>query len=157
MTASRPDRGPITVFDRDVMAITAVAAPEVMDRVAANVLGALDELPAHEREALLDTLEAWFDHGVRPSVPRRPCMSTPIRCASGYARSSSGRDARLPNRVPPRNCVLRWKRPGAPARREAKADLGQAQRRCITIRPPSFGVNATRGNANAHPVRLWFQ
>ncbi|MCV7245601.1 helix-turn-helix domain-containing protein [Mycobacterium mantenii] len=63
MTASRPDRGPITVFDRDVMAITAVAAPEVMDRVAANVLGALDELPAHEREALLDTLEAWFDHG----------------------------------------------------------------------------------------------
>lgn len=63
MTASRPEHGPITVFDRDVMAITAVAAPEVMGRVAANVLGPLDELPEHEREALLDTLEAWFDHG----------------------------------------------------------------------------------------------
>lgn len=34
-----------------------------MDRIAANVLGPLDELPDHEREALLDTLEAWFDHG----------------------------------------------------------------------------------------------
>lgn len=63
MTASRPDGAPITVFDRDVMAVTAVAAPEVMGRIAANVLGSLDELLEHEREALLDTLEAWFDHG----------------------------------------------------------------------------------------------
>jgi hypothetical protein len=63
MTASRPDRAPITVFDRDVMAVAAAGAPDVMDRIAANVLGPLDELPDHEREALLDTLEAWFDHG----------------------------------------------------------------------------------------------
>jgi hypothetical protein len=63
MTAARPDRSPITVFDRDVMAVAAAGAPEVMDRIAANVLGPLDDLPDHEREALLDTLEAWFDHG----------------------------------------------------------------------------------------------
>jgi DNA-binding PucR family transcriptional regulator len=43
--------------------VSAAAAPDVMDRIAANVLGPLDELPDHEREALLDTLEAWFDHG----------------------------------------------------------------------------------------------
>jgi hypothetical protein len=58
MTASRPDRAPITVFDHDVMAVAAAGAPDVMDRIAANVLGPLDELPDHEREALLDTLEA---------------------------------------------------------------------------------------------------
>ncbi|MFZ0714853.1 PucR family transcriptional regulator, partial [Mycobacterium sp.] len=63
MTAARPDRAPITVFDRDVIAVAAAGAPEVMDRIAANVLGPLDDLPDHEREALLDTLEAWFDHG----------------------------------------------------------------------------------------------
>jgi PucR C-terminal helix-turn-helix domain/GGDEF-like domain len=63
MTAARPDRSPITVFDRDVMAVAAAGAPEVMDRIAINVLGPLDDLPDHEREALLDTLEAWFDHG----------------------------------------------------------------------------------------------
>jgi DNA-binding PucR family transcriptional regulator len=63
MTASRPDREPITVFDRDVLAVAAVGAPEVMSRIAANVLGPLDDLPDHEREALLDTLEAWFDNG----------------------------------------------------------------------------------------------
>jgi sugar diacid utilization regulator len=63
MTASRPDREPITVFDRDVLAVAAVGAPEVMSRIAANVLGPLDDLPDHEREALLDTLEARFDNG----------------------------------------------------------------------------------------------
>ncbi len=63
MTASRPDRDPITIFDQKVTAVTAAAAPEVMNHIAANVLGALDDLPAHERDALLDTLEAWFDHG----------------------------------------------------------------------------------------------
>lgn len=63
MTASRPDRAPITAFDRDVMAVVSVGAPEVMTRVAANVLGPLDVLPDHERAALLDTLEAWLDNG----------------------------------------------------------------------------------------------
>lgn len=63
MTASRPARSPVTVFDRDVLAVTAAAAPEVMGRIASNVLGGLDELPAHERDVLLDTVEAWFDNG----------------------------------------------------------------------------------------------
>jgi hypothetical protein len=63
MTASRADRGLITVFDRDVIAMAAVAAPEVMRHIAGNVLGPLDDLPDHERDALLDTLAAWFDNG----------------------------------------------------------------------------------------------
>lgn len=63
MTASRPDRGPVTVFDRDAIAVTAAAAPEVMSRIALNVLGPLDDLPGHERDALLDTLDAWFGNG----------------------------------------------------------------------------------------------
>lgn len=63
MTASRLDRGPVTIFDRDVIAVTAAAAPEVMSRIAANVLGPLDDLPDHDRDALLDTLDAWFDNG----------------------------------------------------------------------------------------------
>lgn len=63
MTGCRPDRSPVTVFDRDLLAVTAAAAPDVMDRVAANVLRPLDDLPDHDREALLDTLEAWLDNG----------------------------------------------------------------------------------------------
>ncbi len=63
MTASRPDRGSVTIFDRDVLAVTAAAAPEVMSRIASNILGPLDELPGHERDALLETLDAWFHNG----------------------------------------------------------------------------------------------
>lgn len=63
MTGCRPDRARVTVFDRDVMAVTAVADPEVMGRISATVLGPLDGLADHEREALLDTLEAWLDNG----------------------------------------------------------------------------------------------
>ncbi|ORW46994.1 hypothetical protein AWB90_13600 [Mycobacterium paraense] len=63
MTGSRPDRASVTVFDRDVMAVTAVADPDVMARLSATVLGPLDDLADHERDVLLDTLEAWLDNG----------------------------------------------------------------------------------------------
>lgn len=63
MTVSRPDRASVTVFDRDVMAVTAVADPDVMARLSATVLGPLDDLADHERDVLLDTLEAWLDNG----------------------------------------------------------------------------------------------
>jgi hypothetical protein len=63
MTACRPDRAPVTVFDRDVMAVTSMADPEVMGHISATVLGPLDNLVDHEREVLLDTLEAWLDNG----------------------------------------------------------------------------------------------
>ncbi len=39
MTGCRPDRARVTVFDRDVMAVTTAADPEVMGRVSATVLG----------------------------------------------------------------------------------------------------------------------
>jgi hypothetical protein len=51
----------ITVFDRDSLAVTAVASPEVNRRIATNVLAGLDAVPALERAVLLDTLEAWLD------------------------------------------------------------------------------------------------
>jgi PucR C-terminal helix-turn-helix domain/GGDEF-like domain len=63
MTGSRLDEAPVTVFDESVMAVAAVGAPDIMKRVATNVLGGLDAAPAYERQLLLDTLAAWLDHG----------------------------------------------------------------------------------------------
>jgi hypothetical protein len=63
MNASRLDRSSVTVFDRDALAVTAVGAPDLMDRISDNVLGALNDLPEHDRDVLLDTVEAWLDHG----------------------------------------------------------------------------------------------
>jgi DNA-binding PucR family transcriptional regulator len=63
MNASRLDRSSVTMFDRDALAVTAVGAPDLMERISDNVLGALNDLPEHDRDVLLDTVEAWLDHG----------------------------------------------------------------------------------------------
>ncbi len=63
MNASRLDRSSVTVFDQDALAVTAVGAPDLMVRISDNVLGALKDLPEHDRDVLLDTVEAWLDHG----------------------------------------------------------------------------------------------
>jgi hypothetical protein len=61
MAGSVPGKSLVTVFDRDSLAVSAVAAPEINRRIATNVLSGLDGVPAHERTVLLDTLEAWLD------------------------------------------------------------------------------------------------
>ena len=64
MTGSRLDDGSsVTIFDRSPLVVTAVGAPDIMQRVSRNVLGGLDSLPAEERGRVLDTLEAWLANG----------------------------------------------------------------------------------------------
>jgi PucR C-terminal helix-turn-helix domain/GGDEF-like domain len=63
MTGSRPGRDPVTVFDQAALTVTSVGAPDVMRRVARNVLAGLDPLPAADRTLLLDTLDAWLSQG----------------------------------------------------------------------------------------------
>jgi PucR C-terminal helix-turn-helix domain len=55
-------QNPVTVFDRDRMAIAAVAAPDVMRRLADLTLVGLADLPTAERHRLLQTFGAWLDH-----------------------------------------------------------------------------------------------
>jgi hypothetical protein len=61
LRASTP-QNPVTVFDRDRMAIAAVAAPDVMQRLADLTLAGLADLPTAERHLLLQTFGAWLDH-----------------------------------------------------------------------------------------------
>jgi len=60
LRASTP-QNPVTVFDRDRMAIAAVAAPDVMRRLADLTLAGLAHLPTAERQMLLQTFGAWLD------------------------------------------------------------------------------------------------
>lgn len=57
------DDGLIRVFDDSPLAIAAVAAPEVMQRISRDMLGRLGGLPADERKLLVATFEAWLDAG----------------------------------------------------------------------------------------------
>jgi hypothetical protein len=52
----------VTIFDRDLLAVASVSAPDVMDHLAATALAGLAGLPGRERAALLDTFGAWLDN-----------------------------------------------------------------------------------------------
>jgi PucR C-terminal helix-turn-helix domain/GGDEF-like domain len=58
-----PDEQLVQVFDDSPLAVAAVAAPEVMQRIGRGLLGRLDDLPTEEREILFDTFAAWLDAG----------------------------------------------------------------------------------------------
>ncbi|WP_458319542.1 PucR family transcriptional regulator [Mycolicibacterium brisbanense] len=62
--AGRPtDDQLVQVFDGSPLAVAAVAAPEVMQRIGHDILGGFDDLPAEERQILVDTFQAWLDSG----------------------------------------------------------------------------------------------
>lgn len=63
MRGGDAESGAVTVFDDSPVAVSAAGAPDVMVRVAANVLGPIEALPVSERELLLDTLDVWFGCG----------------------------------------------------------------------------------------------
>ncbi|MCP2252752.1 PucR C-terminal helix-turn-helix domain-containing protein [Prauserella aidingensis] len=58
--AGMPD---VRAFGTSPLAALVACEPEESERVAHQVLGAVLELPADDRTSLLDTLQAWFDHG----------------------------------------------------------------------------------------------
>lgn len=53
----------VAVFDDTPLAVAAVSAPEVMQRIKSMVLRRLDELPDEERAVLLSTFRAWVEVG----------------------------------------------------------------------------------------------
>jgi sugar diacid utilization regulator len=52
----------VTVFEDSALAVAAVSAPEVTAKLASIILGRFDDLPAEERQMLLDTFRAWVDN-----------------------------------------------------------------------------------------------
>src|ERR1700709_783871 len=62
--ASTPSGRPaVTRFDDYPLAVASVSAPAPMNQVVHAVLGPLLELPAEQRDLLLDTLAVWQDNG----------------------------------------------------------------------------------------------
>lgn len=62
--AGKPsDDSLVAVFDDTPLAVAAVSAPEVMQRIKSMVLRRLDELPDEERAVLLSTFRAWVEVG----------------------------------------------------------------------------------------------
>ena len=53
----------VTIFDRHLLEVAAVSAPDFMERLAKVALAGLDSIPNKERITLLETFGAWLDSG----------------------------------------------------------------------------------------------
>jgi hypothetical protein len=62
LTSTLPEGG-VTLFDRHLLAIASVSAPDVMEHLASVALAGLAAVPDKERITLLETFEAWLDNG----------------------------------------------------------------------------------------------
>jgi PucR C-terminal helix-turn-helix domain/GGDEF-like domain len=60
MNARCSKNGGVTVFDDSVLAVAAVSAPEITEKVATVILGQFDDLPSEEKDVLFDTFRAWL-------------------------------------------------------------------------------------------------
>jgi hypothetical protein len=71
MTAAPPTGG-VIVFDDNPLPVAAVAEPDVMRRVADNILGPMRSMRDEDRQILLDTFEAWLhSHGSADQAAQR--------------------------------------------------------------------------------------
>jgi hypothetical protein len=53
----------VTIFDRHLLGVASVSAPDFMEHLANVALAGLDLIPNKERITLLETLGAWLDNG----------------------------------------------------------------------------------------------
>jgi DNA-binding PucR family transcriptional regulator len=83
----------VTRFDDFPLAVAAVSAPDLMQRVAQTVLGPVLTLPAEQRDLLLQTLAAWRDNGGSAAATARQmfCHPNTIRHRLRRVEASTGR------------------------------------------------------------------
>ena len=93
MLSGRADGSAVTVFDDNLVAATAAAAPEVSRRLAREVFGPLDTLPPAEREGLLHTLETWLSCGgsTEETAKRLCCHPNTVRLRFKRINEHTGR------------------------------------------------------------------
>ena len=63
MALSSGVKNGVTIFDRHLLEVAAVSAPDFMERLAKVALAGLDSIPTKERITLLETFGAWLDGG----------------------------------------------------------------------------------------------
>jgi DNA-binding PucR family transcriptional regulator len=101
MLSGRADGSAVTVFDDNLVAATAAAAPEVSRRLAREVFGPLDALPRAEREVLLLTLETWLDCGgsTEETARRLYCHPNTVRLRFKRIGEHTGRSTTEPRGI----------------------------------------------------------
>lgn len=96
-----PATGGATRFEENPVGIAAAAAGDVMEQMAADVLGPLDALADAERHVLLETLRVWIEVGgsANKAASRLLCHANTIRGRLRRFEEKTGRRLDHPNDV----------------------------------------------------------
>jgi hypothetical protein len=96
-----PQASPVAVFDGSILAIAAVAAPELMVKSIGSALGGFDHLPDDEREMLFETFRVWQDSdaSVRGAAEVLICHPNTVRHRLHRIEKHTGRSLSRPRDV----------------------------------------------------------
>ncbi|WP_187280445.1 helix-turn-helix domain-containing protein [Streptomyces sp. IB2014 016-6] len=93
--------GRVTVFDRAPLAVAAVGAPEIMQRIAHTVLAGLERLSPDQRTLLLETFGVWLDCGGSADLTAETlfCHPNTVRHRLRRLEEHTGRSLKNPREI----------------------------------------------------------
>jgi PucR C-terminal helix-turn-helix domain/GGDEF-like domain len=99
-TRNSESRG-VAVFEDSLLAVAAVSAPEITDKVAAIILGQFGDLPSGEKGLLFETFRAWIAN--KGSVPNAAaqlyCHPNTVRHRLRRIEARTGRSIAVPDQL----------------------------------------------------------
>jgi PucR C-terminal helix-turn-helix domain/GGDEF-like domain len=93
--------GGVTVFEDSLLAVAAVSAPEVTNKVAALILRQFDGLPSAEKDVLFETFRAWAANkgSVADTAAQLFCHPNTVRHRLHRIEVQTGRSLAVPNQL----------------------------------------------------------
>jgi hypothetical protein len=93
--------GGVTVFEDSLLAVAAVSAPEVTNKVAALILGQFDDLSRDEKGVLFQTFRAWLAEkgSTANAAARLYCHPNTVRHRLRRIEARTGRSLAVPDQL----------------------------------------------------------
>jgi hypothetical protein len=93
--------GGVTVFEDSLLAVAAVSAPEVTNKVAALILGQFDDLSSAEKGVLFETFRAWVANkgSVANTAAQLFCHPNTVRHRLHRIEARTGRSLAVPDQL----------------------------------------------------------
>jgi hypothetical protein len=93
--------GGVTVFEDSLLAVAAVSAPEVTNKVAALILCQFDDVPSAEKGVLFQTFRAWAANkgSVVDTAAQLFCHPNTVRHRLHRIEAQTGRSLAVPNQL----------------------------------------------------------
>jgi hypothetical protein len=94
-------RGGVAVFQDSLLAVAAVSAPEVTNKVAAIILGQFDDMPSDEKGVLFETFRVWLAEkgSTANAAAQLYCHPNTVRHRLRRIEERTGRSLAVPDQL----------------------------------------------------------